>query len=438
MPGHDQLIYRQHVDVIMHGTEADGKRMQQEIQHLVETQLNPELESMFERLSQQGRSFRIDQMTVEISLHAGQGQWQANLSRQICKEIESKLEAMQSFPSADLLSERTPPAKEKSANTKGDLLDTFLFFLQHGFLPWYAPKMNWEEMEDSLLSIMRKDSSRLNQLWSDPVILRSMSLQCSVDFLSAVATIRNPDWKLINQKIPALQPWLRMNTADQSTQLLFWQFYFGQDQETLNFLSGLSATEDLSAIESWLNQQITNEHTNNAQASSKEFKKEDTWFLEDAGLVLIAPFLPAFLKELGLADEKQLLDPLHALQIIQYLARFETHVPGYRLLLPKVLCDIPFHQPVPQDVLLQENELEESKKLLRSVIRHWQALGNSSPEGLQEAFLQRSGKLQQLENGDYSLHMEHKPYDLLLQNLPWSISIIKMPWMQKCLWVHWA
>ena len=73
---------------------------------------------------------------------------------------------------------------------------------------------------------------------------------------------------------------------------------------------------------------------------------------------------------------------------------------------------------------------------MKAVIKHWQALGESSIAGLQETFIQRTGKLF-FENGNWQLQCEEKTVDILLNKLPWSISIIKLPWMEQMLRVQW-
>ena len=62
---------------------------------------------------------------------------------------------------------------------------------------------------------------------------------------------------------------------------------------------------------------------------------------------------------------------------------------------------------------------------------------NTSIEGLQQSFLQRSGKLVQKEN-DWMLQVEQRPFDIVLASLPWGIGIIKNKWMRGMLWVEWT
>ena len=75
--------------------------------------------------------------------------------------------------------------------------------------------------------------------------------------------------------------------------------------------------------------------------------------------------------------------------------------------------------------------------LLEAVVRHWDALGSTSVEGLRASFLARAGKLSERADGDYLLQVEAQSFDILLDRLPWSVSIVELPWMERQLWVEW-
>lgn len=159
-------------------------------------------------------------------------------------------------------------------------------------------------------------------------------------------------------------------------------------------------------------------------------------YIGNAGLVLVHPFLPQFFAALGVAVEDKLTHPERALCLLHFLSTEQATAPEYELLLPKVLCNIPLETPAEADVGLTQHEMNEACALLEAAIRHWGALGNSSPDALRGTFLLRQGKLSQRE-GDWLLQVESKTCDILLEQLPWGISMIKLPWMKKMLWVEW-
>ncbi|WP_317932307.1 contractile injection system tape measure protein [Halioxenophilus sp. WMMB6] len=86
--------------------------------------------------------------------------------------------------------------------------------------------------------------------------------------------------------------------------------------------------------------------------------------------------------------------------------------------------------------LLTSDDKSEVATLLAAMIRHWSRLKNTSPTGLQTAFLQRSALLSQ-HDGVLQLTFERLGHDILLDYLPYSITTVKLPWMTKPLFITW-
>jgi hypothetical protein len=161
-------------------------------------------------------------------------------------------------------------------------------------------------------------------------------------------------------------------------------------------------------------------------------------YIENAGLVLLHPFLPRLFEGLGLAAEDKLIQPERALCLLHFLTTGQTIAPEYELILSKILCNIPLATPVESDMALTGSEKEEAEALLEAVIHHWEVLQNTSIDGLRGTFLLRAGKLSLSNDGDCLLQVESKTLDILLNQLPWGISMIKLPWMQRLLRVEWS
>lgn len=164
---------------------------------------------------------------------------------------------------------------------------------------------------------------------------------------------------------------------------------------------------------------------------------ENGIYLENAGLIILHPFLPQLFTTLGISNDTVLMQPDRALCLLHFLATGQKTAPEYELILPKILCNVPLEMPVESDVALTENEREEAVALLEAVIRHWEVLRNTSPDGLRGTFLLRPGKVSLRDDGDWLLQVEAQSFDILLDQLPWSISMVKLPWMEKILWVEW-
>ena len=160
-------------------------------------------------------------------------------------------------------------------------------------------------------------------------------------------------------------------------------------------------------------------------------------YIDNAGLVILHPFLARFFEEVRVAAEDTLVHKERALCLLQYLATGQPVAPEYALTLPKLLCNVALETPVEADVQLTGNEKEEAVALLEAVIRHWEALRNTSPDSLRGTFLLRPGKLSCGGDGDWLLQVEAQTWDILLDQLPWGISMIRLPWMDCMLRVEW-
>lgn len=160
-------------------------------------------------------------------------------------------------------------------------------------------------------------------------------------------------------------------------------------------------------------------------------------YIENAGLVLLHPFLPQLFQALDIADYERILQAERALCLLHFLASGRTSAPEYELILPKLLLNIPLLEPVDSAVHLKQNEIDEAEALLAAVIRHWEVLKNTGIDGLRGSFLMRNGKITLREDGDWLLQVEGQACDILLDQLPWGIGAIKLPWMEPMLWVEW-
>lgn len=119
------------------------------------------------------------------------------------------------------------------------------------------------------------------------------------------------------------------------------------------------------------------------------------------------------------------------------MAYGEEEIPEWDLVLPKILCGISPTEPVRRFMPLSEAEKDEANQLLGAVITHWNALGNTSPDGLRGNFLLREGKLEWKEE-EWQLFVTQQAYDMLLNRLPWGFSVVGlswMPWLIKTVWV---
>lgn len=165
---------------------------------------------------------------------------------------------------------------------------------------------------------------------------------------------------------------------------------------------------------------------------------DDRFWVQYAGLVLLAPYLPALLDHLGYLKASGPEAKYRAAHLLYYLATAASEPDESQLGLIKLLSGLAWDEAVPKEISLSPEEKEEAEALLLAVIRNWPILKNTSPEGLRTGFLQRPGLLSWSEGRQaWLLQVERQGMDILLDQLPWGFSVIKHPWMGQMLMVEW-
>lgn len=161
--------------------------------------------------------------------------------------------------------------------------------------------------------------------------------------------------------------------------------------------------------------------------------------ISNCGLVMLHGFIAALFSRLGMIENQQFVTPdaqLRAVHYLQFLATGCHETAEEHLMLNKLLCGLALHEPVETGIEISAEEEEICQSLLHAVIGYWDAIGDSSIEGLRGNWLVRDGSL--IDAGDHwDLVVEKRAYDLLLAQAPFSYSVIKLPWMEKAIYVTW-
>jgi hypothetical protein len=166
----------------------------------------------------------------------------------------------------------------------------------------------------------------------------------------------------------------------------------------------------------------------------------DTIYVNNAGLVLLFPFLTTAFQRLGWVHAGQFISQdaqVRAVHFLQYTVNGKEAHPEHELALNKVLCNLPLEEPVPAELTLKDEEKQLSHELLKVVLQQWERMSNSSIEGFQAAFLSRQGALWETEEAWY-LRVEQRGYDVILQTLPWGLGMARTSWMNKTLYTEWV
>ena len=166
---------------------------------------------------------------------------------------------------------------------------------------------------------------------------------------------------------------------------------------------------------------------------------EDGIIVENAGLVLLHPFLKQLFNNLGfLSEDKKIKESSlsEALGVLHFLATKQETPNEQDLLCEKFICDIPFEEAISPVSELSEKQKNACDEMLEAVLTHWPALKTKNIDVLRSEFLTREGKVT-VEGEKENLFIQRKTQDMLLDKLPWNISLMKLPWKENFVFLEW-
>lgn len=162
--------------------------------------------------------------------------------------------------------------------------------------------------------------------------------------------------------------------------------------------------------------------------------------IENAGLVLVWPFLKAAFLKLDWLLENKLKDRTIAEKAIcwlHFLIYEEMPDDESPLLLNKLICGIEAEEALAlNQIRFSKKELAEAEEVKRAVIQNWPALKTTVTSALKENFFKRNGLLKSKDDNWY-FNIERKGIDVLIDRLPWPIAHIKLPWNNYMIHVNW-
>lgn len=472
-------IRRHHLHIRVNGTEADGLALHNRLPDWCRNRLFPAIESALDRCVPATEHWSLERLEIDVG-EIALDRLEQDLPELVGRALEKSLRLLQ------------PPAGNFAAATAGDIRqrptpqrieEAWVYFLTTGTLPWGLRLPAGENLERTLLRIWRENPSSRHSgavlaALASASARQRLVRQFSEAFLAILLKRLAPGLETIMANIMRqLNPVELPAEPVKAFSRQLWEAAFA-----LMASSG-PYTEARIIRAAWRQLPVTaiqrhylatllerswpgvtgkpenqppdqrfpaSENTINANARSPDGRvSEDARpdqhpeaaegiYIENAGLVLLHPFLPRFFQALGIASEGEvILQPERALCLLHFLTTGQRIAPEHELVLPKILCNIPLTAPVEADMDLTDSETEEATALLEAVIGHWNVLKNTSIDGLRGTFLLRAGKITRRDDGDWRLQVESKAFDILMDQLPWGISMIKLPWMPRMLWVEW-
>lgn len=158
-----------------------------------------------------------------------------------------------------------------------------------------------------------------------------------------------------------------------------------------------------------------------------------------AGIILLSPFLKEFFQKMKLWQKGNWTDEhaqCRAVYLLNYLSTGEEFSFEYNLAFEKIMCGINPEGVLKEKVGLMQEEKAGAEELLTSVIEHWNALKNTSINGLRNTFLMREGSLSKKED-NWRLQVERMTVDVLLEQIPWGFRTIVLPWTPFIIYTEW-
>ena len=322
------IIRRQVLEVELNGTEAEGMKLQRQLADFARDVLPANLEKLLDQMMPPGMVVSLDSLAVEVNLQPDGPSWERGLANAIVQNLRVALAEKLPQNVGDF---GVPGSYGAGISTEGEaVLQVFFHFLKTGQLPWNASATLRQQLEMELMKAIGsepKDSPLLRKLEGllaeNAAARQRLALQFSSKNLRALAQTLHPSRKQSWLLGLRQMGWLAGQTGiDKSAaEATFWAHFFGktttenglirgavqqlwnenpQAEAALRAAAQLEAGQFLKPIIQEIEQP---DGSPKPTASSSEVgDAANGLFIENAGLVLLHPFLPAYFQAVGLAD----------------------------------------------------------------------------------------------------------------------------------------
>lgn len=484
----DHIIQKVFIEISVNNKEK-ALSIKDDITNFLSFEVFPEIEKSISALEHQFAGHTLQIPKLELNLDIKNSTLNTELKDKITQIFKEELsEITDSILNSDQQTENNSEAY--LVENKEKAVQTFIYFLTTGSMPWWnfgkrnvsflEPKVfeslisaeNFQRSVIPVFSIQNVRNRIINQLSNEQIaqlcliILKDKELKINLEnnIVKLISKLddnnRNLVWELvlkvlseslssnINLKKYLLQQIAEKNSAgsiskktQQSLKTLAEIFPIIKEDEVLesieNNRKGNSESELISIEQK--NTAIKDELKKSQEYLNQKddlIPNEDQ-YIQNAGLILIHPFLKNLFEHCDLFDSKnnQLLNPELCAHLLHYIATGKTNAPEYDMAFEKFLCNIPLHQTINRHIKLTRKHKAEAKNVIESVQHNWSAMKKSSVALLQNEFFQRPGKL--VIDHDYTLTVERKTQDILLEKLGWGIGFVKLPWQEQFIFINW-
>lgn len=430
------------------------------------------LSSLFDKMAPEHLIYKIDRLEVDLGQIAP-----ADFEKELLRQVEKLLQTQ--------LVNQPEVSKEslKAISKEQSILQQFLHFLSKGYFSWNANGISLAQMELELPHIFKnltsEDQKDLLIALSNRPSLKRLKAQFTIQFHSNLVAALLPFedfkiWETLFRKvlpksglqevsITALSIYaanpnisevqfiseLFTSLTDSSRitgkEVMKLQRAFLAKAKELIPAQAKKVIEAFNSDESNEMAELKISEESFRESEQTEHKNANVIYINNAGVVLLWPYLQRFFGNIKLTDGNGFKDRQStemAVRTLHHLVSPKEPLSENLFPLNKILCGLDVNDLVPtlddngKSFAIPDKDIEAGKELIEAVIENWGTIGSTSVEGFQNSFLQREGKLENDEQG-WKLKVEQRPFDVLMNSLPWNINLIKLPWMPKPLHVEW-
>jgi hypothetical protein len=418
-------------------SEATAFSVRHELEWALHNELMPALEEALDACAPEGATFRIDRLEVDLGRLPAERFDRNRIAELVLERLADRIAGL---PAADV-DVRSPSES---------LADTLSAFLRTGRLPWASTIQSVAELEPAVLSLPREEGKRLVARLR-PVLVHSapsrrLVYQFDPEFVTWVILRLHPAAAAV-LRLEEERPRAPTTTGAQSRliRILATRPPSADARSLVDEVSRLGAKSRSRSVDDTQGRREARDlqapADQDGEAGTDSEATDETLSTAFAGIVLLHPFFERLFQRLGLVDGhsrfESTADRIRGVHLLYHLATGheqpeEPHTP-----LLKLLCGLPLSGPIPRRLALEAADRLECETLIVEAIRLWDSLGDTTPQGMREGFIQREGLMEVVDSG-WRVTVERRGVDVLLESLPWGIGVVRMPWMDAPLFVDWG
>src|SRR5687768_1413766 len=294
------IIRNQYIDVIYHGNESEGFFFQRQLSELSYELFIPALENAFNKCSATDEHVYIDHLEVDLGNlpHAEfESELKSIVENKVVEAIRDML-AMNTSLRSDSHSSYSIKSNQEWA------WEVFSHFLEKGYLPWNCKRLATQSFADFLNELSFSELSKTK-----------------IDSLVNVLNNENACLRLLNQGALEFVTHLLDSLIEKRGLLV------SKDLNNYEKLKALQFDTEPSGSDMYVKPDNTFRDGNETIHDQINFREKlEGIYIENAGLVLLYPFLPQLFNALEIAHDTDIVFPDRALSILFYLTYGENEI----------------------------------------------------------------------------------------------------------------